>query len=62
MIEITILKDTNEIQTFDSNLGHYIVYGYGQKDKFLADVQDAEKYVNDIDWLVKPNAIVLENL
>lgn len=54
MIDIKILKDTNEIQVCNVDTNHYIVYGYGQKEKFLAEVEGAENYVNEIDWTVAP--------
>lgn len=46
-IEITVIKETNEIQVKDEN-DHYTVYGYEQRDKFLAEVEGAENYVEFI--------------
>lgn len=53
MREITVIEATNEIQVRYIETNHYVVYGKGQKDKFIAEVEGAENYVGLIDWTVE---------
>ena len=53
MREITIIESTNEIQvkTIDENgVAHYEVYNADMKDRFIQEVEGADKYVDLIQW------------
>ena len=53
MREITIIEATNEIQvkTIDENGAiHYEVYNADMKDRFISEVEGADKYVDLIQW------------
>lgn len=52
MREITVIEATNEIQVRYIENNHYVVYGKGQKDKFIEEVEGAESYVGLIDWTI----------
>ena len=51
MREITVIEATNEIQVRYIENNHYVVYGKGQQDKFIAEVEGADKYVGLIEWI-----------
>ena len=53
MREITVIEATNEIQVRFVETNHYEVYGKGQREKFLDEVEGAEKYVELIDWTIE---------
>ena len=50
MREITVIEATNEIQVKYIDSNHYVVYGKGQQEQFLSEVEGAEKYVELIEW------------
>ena len=52
MREITVIEATNEIQVRYIETNHYVVYGKGQQEQFLAEVEGAENYVGLIDWTI----------
>lgn len=53
MREITVIEATNEIQVRYIETNHYVVYGKGQQEQFLAEVEGAENYIGLIDWTVE---------
>lgn len=53
MREITIIEATNEIQVRYIETNHYVVYGKGQREQFLAEVEGAINYLALIDWTVE---------
>lgn len=52
MREITIIESTNEIQVRDIDTNHYEVYGAGMRYRFIAEVEDANKYIDLVNWAV----------